>query len=87
MADDFANYTSGLDSPARQAFAIGTASYGTALAKTTRALWVGTGGTVVAEMAGGNTVTFAGVQDGSILPLRVTAIGTATTATGIVGLV
>jgi len=87
MADEFANYTSGLDSPARQAFAIGTASYGTALAKTTRALWVGTGGTVVAEMAGGNTVTFAGVQDGSILPLRVTAIGTATTATGIVGLV
>ena len=87
MADEFANYTSGLDSPARQAFAIGTASYGTALAKTTRALWVGTGGTVVAEMAGGNTVTFSGVQDGSILPLRVTAIGTATTATGIVGLV
>ena len=87
MADQFANYTSGLDSPARQAFAIGTASYGTALSKTTRALWVGTGGTVVAEMAGGNTVTFAGVQDGSILPLRVTAIGTATTATGIVGLV
>ena len=87
MADDFANYTSGLDSPARQAFAIGTASYGTALAKTTRALWVGTGGTVVAEMAGGNTVTFAGVQDGSILPIRVVSLGTATTATGIVGLV
>ena len=87
MADEFANYTSGLDSPARQAFAIGTASYGTALSKTTRALWVGTGGTVVAEMAGGNTVTFAGVQDGSILPIRVTALGTATSATGIVGLV
>ena len=87
MADEFANYTSGLDSPARQAFAIGTASYGTALAKTTRALWVGTGGTVVAEMAGGNTVTFAGVQDGSILPIRVVSLGTATSATGIVGLV
>ena len=87
MADEFANYTSGLDSPARQAFAIGTASYGTALAKTTRALWVGTGGTVVAEMAGGNTVTFGGVQDGSLLPIRVVSLGTATTATGIVGLV
>ena len=87
MADQFANYTSGLDSPARQAFAIGTAAYGTALSTTTRALYVGTGGTVVAEMAGGNTVTFAGVQDGSILPIRVTALGTATTATGIVGLV
>ena len=87
MADQFANYQPGLEAPARQAYAIGTASYGTALPETVRALYVGTGGTVVAEMAGGNTVTFAGVQDGSILPLRVTAIGTATTATGIVGLV
>ena len=48
---------------------------------------VSSGGTVVAEMAGGNEVTFSGVQDGSILPIRVTALGTATTATGIVGLV
>lgn len=87
MADEFANYTSGLDSPARQAFAIGTAAYGTALSQTTRALYVGAGGTVVATMVVGGEVTFAGVQDGSILPLRVTAIGTATTATGIVGLV
>ena len=87
MADQFANYNSGLDSPARQAFAIGTAAYGTALSQTTRALYVGTGGTVVATMAVGGEVTFSGVLDGSILPLRVTAIGTATTATGIVGLV
>ena len=87
MADAFENLNPGLDSPARQAFAIGTATYGTALSQTTRALYVGTGGDVVADMAGGNTVTFAGVQDGSILPIRVTALGTATTATGIVGLV
>jgi len=38
-------------------------------------------------MAGGNTVTFGGVQDGSLLPTRVVSLGTATTATGIVGLV
>jgi len=38
-------------------------------------------------MAGGNTVTFGGVQDGSLLPIRVVSLGTATTATGIVGLV
>ena len=87
MADAFENLNPGLEAPARQAFAIGTATYGTALAQTTRALWVGTGGNVVAQMAGGNTVTFGGVQDGSLLPIRVVSLGTATTATGIVGLV
>jgi len=87
MADAFENLNPGLEAPARQAFAIGTATYGTALAQTTRALWVGTGGDVVAQMAGGNTVTFGGVQDGSLLPIRVVSLGTATTATGIVGLV
>ena len=87
MADAFENLNPGLEAPARQAFAIGTATYGTALAQTTRALWVGTGGTVVAQMAGGNTVTFGGVQDGSLLPIRVVSLEAATTATGIVGLV
>ena len=87
MSDLFASANPGLEAPARQAFAIGTASYGTALATFTRALYVGTGGTVVATMVGGNQVTFSNVQDGSILPLRVQAIGTATSATGIVGLV
>ena len=87
MADQFANYQPGLEAPARQAYAIGTASYGTALPETVRALYVGTGGAVVADMAGGNSVTFSNVQDGSILPVRVVSLGTATTATGIVGLV
>jgi hypothetical protein len=86
MSDLFASQNPGLEAPARQAFAIGTAAYGSALANTTRALYVGTGGTVVANMAGGNTVTFANVQDGSILPVRVVSLGTATSATGIVGL-
>lgn len=87
MADQFANHNPGLEAPARQAYAIGTASYGTALPETVRALYVGTGGAVVADMAGGNTITFDNVQDGSILPIRVLSLGTATTATGIVGLV
>lgn len=87
MSDQFASYASGLDSPAFTGFAIGTAAYGTALSQTTRALYVGTGGTVVATMAGGAALTFENVQDGSILPVRVSEVGTATTATGIVGLV
>ena len=77
MADAFENLNPGLEAPARQAFAIGTATYGTALSQTTRALWVGTGGDVVAQMAGGNTVTFGGVQDGSLLPIRVVLRGRA----------
>lgn len=87
MADPFADRIAGLDAPAGNAFAIGTAAYGSALALTTRALYVGTGGAVVANMASGAAVTFSNVQDGSILPIRVLSLGTATTATGIVGLV
>jgi len=87
MADPFATYSSGLESPARAAFAIGTAAYGTALGTATRALYVGTGGSVAVTMTAGAAVTFPNVQDGSLLPVRVTEVGTATTATGIVGLV
>ena len=87
MSDSFASYAGGLTAPAFSAFAIGTADYGSALAETTRALYVGTGGAVVATLANGAAATFENVQDGSILPVRVSEVGTATTATGIVGLV
>lgn len=87
MPDRFADAQNSLIAPAFTAFSIGTATYGSALAETTRALYVGTGGTVVATMADGAVVTFANVQDGSVLPIRVQTVGTATTATGIVGLV
>lgn len=87
MSDKFAFLSSGLDSPAREAFAIGTATYGTAvLATIPRALYVGTGGSVAVTMANGAAVTFANVQDGSILPVRVKQVGTATTATDLIGL-
>lgn len=87
MPDNFENLQTGLTSPAFSAFTIGTAAYGSALAQTTRGLYVGTGGTVVATMADGAVVTFANVPDGAILPFRVRTIGTATNAAGIVGLV
>lgn len=87
MPDKFQFLASGLDSPAREAFAIGTASYGTAeLGTIPRALYVGTGGNIAVTMANGAAVTFSNVQDGSILPIRVQKIGTATTASGIVGI-
>lgn len=49
-------------------------------------LYIGTGGDVVATMASGASVTFANVTDGTFLPVRVTRIVTATTASDIVAL-
>lgn len=85
MPDLFATRQTELDSPAYDAFAI-TAN-GSVLDTTTRALYVGTGGTVVAVMASGGTVTFDGVQDGQVLPIRVQAVGSTSSASGFVGLV
>lgn len=52
-----------------------------------RGLYVGTGGDLVVDMVDGATdVTFTNVQDGSILPIAVSKIKAATTATSIVGL-
>jgi len=84
MPDLFVNRQTELDSPAYDAFPI-TAN-GSTLETTTRAIYVGTGGTVVAVMASGGTVTFSGVQDGQILPIRVQAVGAASSASGLIGL-
>lgn len=59
--------------PASQAFAVtpGTSP----LAHVTRGVWVGTSGNLVVTMeGGGNDVTFPNVQDGTLLPIRVTHI-------------
>lgn len=85
MADLFSQRQTELDSPAYDAFAI-TAN-GSELDRYTRAVFVGTGGTVIAIMASGGTVTFSNVQDGQVLPIRVQAIGSASSASGLVGLV
>jgi len=54
---------------------------------TTRALYVGATGNVVATMSDDqNVVTFVGVPAGSILPIQVTKVMAATTATSIVAL-
>lgn len=58
----------------------------TDLADVTRALWVGTAGNLTLVMASGATLVLTNVPAGSLLPLKVTQVKAATTASGIVGL-
>jgi hypothetical protein len=71
--------------PAENAFAI-SKSDSTPLASTTRAIYVGGAGDVVAIMMGGQTVTFKAVPVGTMLFIRATHVKDATTATNLVGL-
>ncbi len=85
MSDAFSSHQHGLDSPAYEGFAV-TPHDSTNFSKTTRGLYVGGTGNVVAIMDG-TAITFVGVQGGSILPIRCTRVNsTSTTATSIVGL-
>lgn len=51
-----------------------------------RALWIGTGGDLSVTMADGSTGTFAGVPSGTLLPLSVSKVLAATTASDIEGI-
>lgn len=83
--DSFTSHTKGLEAPADRAEAI-TPNDGADLAYTTRGIYVGGAGNIVATV-GGTDVTFNSVQAGTILPVRATRIkATNTTATGLVGL-
>lgn len=86
MADNFANHSTGLDSPAGNAYAV-TTSDGTDQTIATRGIYVGGAGDIKVTTTGGNTVTFVGVPAGSILPIRAARIwATGTTATNLVGM-
>lgn len=51
------------------------------------ALWVGGAGDMSVETAGGDTVTFVGIQAGSLVPIEVKKVrSTSTTATDILAL-
>lgn len=53
----------------------------------TRGLYIGTGGTVEVTMAGDLAVaTFTNVANGTFLPIQVTQVRAATTATGVLAL-
>jgi hypothetical protein len=53
----------------------------------TRALYVGTGGTVAAVLQSGAAVSFANLGSGTLLPVRLRQVkATGTTASGLVGM-
>jgi hypothetical protein len=87
MSDRFASHAPSLTGPASAGFAI-SPNDTLALPETTRALFVGSGGSIVVEMASGAILTLEAVADGALLPLRVARVlATGTTAAAIVGLV
>ena len=72
--------------PAEGAAAV-TPNDSTDLTTLSRALYVGSGGSIAVVVADGSTVTFVGVLSGSVLPVRVSRVlATGTTATNIVAL-
>lgn len=86
MADEFANYTSGLSSPAAHAFSV-AGSDTVDLARSTRAIYVGVAGDVKVTTISGETVTFANAPTGMVLPVRaIRVFATGTTATALIGL-
>ncbi len=86
MADKFGSFTSELDSPATNAVAI-TPSDSTSLTTSARAIYCGVGGNISVLTVNGQTVTFANVLAGTILPVRVERVNsTGTTASSLVAL-
>ncbi len=85
MADYFDAQATSLDAPAAGAFSV-TPSDSLSLPVTTRAVYVGGGGALVVEMKSGGTVTFENLPDAALLPVRVSKVLEASTATDIVGL-
>jgi hypothetical protein len=85
MADNFKNYDTRLDSPAPNAIAV-TESDSEDLSSFSRAIYIGGDGNLTVEMASGQEVTFTGLIAGTVLPIRVRKVKTATTATNIVAL-
>lgn len=86
MKDEFESYATGLTGPARAADPI-TPDDANDLAVATRALYVGTAGSLQVRMVSGQTISFANVQAGVVYPLRIAQVmATGTTAADLVGL-
>lgn len=87
MTDAFSGHADGVSAPATRAVAVAPHDVN-ALADVPKALYVGTGGTIVARGAGGGVdSTFRNVPSGSVLPLRALYVrATGTTAADIVAL-
>jgi hypothetical protein len=89
MADLYSRNPNALESPASRAAPI-TASDTADVAQTTKAIYIGTGGSLRVELTGmsiGSSVTFTNVPDGALLAVRVRKVwDTGTTASNFIGL-
>lgn len=85
--DLFKHSGNSLIAPATSAFAINPDDAAT-LPLATRAIYVGSGGSMVAQMIdGGEDITFENLSPGSVLAIRLRAVrGTGTTASSLIGL-
>lgn len=86
MADPLFNRSAELDSPAWAAATVTPSNDADLPRAPTRAVYVGSDGSLAVVMAGGGTVTFSGLAAGTILPIRVDRVLATGTATGIVAL-
>lgn len=86
MADEFDAHQTGLTSPAQAADGI-VPDDNQPLAFATRAIYVGTGGSLRVTLVGGTTVTLQGTVAGTVYPLRIAQVHqTGTTAADLIGL-
>ena len=87
MADKFSDFIAGLTTPAQSAVAL-TPNDTADLAKPSRGLFIGVGGTVVATLLDdAAAVTFPNLPNGSVLPIRAKRVwASGTTATNILSL-
>jgi hypothetical protein len=84
--DVFERQTTELDSPAVGGFAV-TPSDITVFTRATRAIYIGGTGNLAVVTLDGSTLTFIGMVQGSILPMRVKQVlSTGTTSINIVGI-
>lgn len=86
QTDPFESATDSLIAPARSAFPI-IPDDAADLPIATKAIYVGTGGDIVLRAVDSDDdAIFVGVPDGAILPIRVRAVRTSTTANNLLGL-
>lgn len=87
MADEFASYADTPSGPSDNPYAV-TPSNADELTRIPKALYIGTGGTVIVRTADGVAdITFKNVSSGQILPVRAKWVrATGTTAADIVAL-